>query len=239
MTKKQKKSETIGLIPDPQIQGLFPTPVLFAKFYRDWTEEEKEFFKETAKSITKNSGNTTSADRYVLDHPVMKDIRNYYQTHVNYYMEKIYAPKNPVEAYITQSWMNYTDTGQYHHKHAHPNSWLSGCIYISTDREKDRITFYKEGYNRIDLPTENFNLYNSSSWWFSVGTGDIVIFPSYLTHMVEQTTSSDTRVSIAINTFLKGYIGDEHSLTGLHLKEQDFDAPQRTEPRPDNAQGGY
>jgi hypothetical protein len=46
-------------------------------------------------------------------------------------------------------------------------------------------------------------------------------------------------VSIAINTFLKGYIGDEHSLTGLHLRDQDTDAPQRTEPRPDNAQGGY
>jgi len=57
--------------------------------------------------------------------------------------------------------------------------------------------------------------------------------------MVEQTTSNDTRVSIAINTFLKGYIGDEHSLTGLHLKDQDTDAPQRNEARPDNAQGGY
>ena len=88
----------------------------------------------------------------------------------------------------------------------------------------------KSSVFRIELPTENFNAYNSSSWWFSVGTGDIVIFPSYLTHMVEQTTSSDTRVSIAINTFLKGYVGDEHSLTGLHLNEQDDSAPYRTEP---------
>jgi hypothetical protein len=57
--------------------------------------------------------------------------------------------------------------------------------------------------------------------------------------MVEQTTSNDTRVSIAINTFIKGYIGDEHSLTGLHLKEQDLDAPQRKEPRPNGQSGGY
>jgi len=169
----------------------------------------------------------------------MKEIRDHYQFYLNYYMEKIYAPKYSVETYITQSWMNYTDTGQFHHKHAHPNSWLSGCIYVNTDKEKDRITFYKEGYNRINLPTENFNPYNSESWWFSVGTGDVVIFPSYLTHMVEQTTSNDTRVSIAINTFLKGYIGDEHSLTGLHLKDQDTDAPQRSEARPDNMAGGY
>ena len=233
------KNSTISIIPDPVIQGLFPTPILFTNFNREWTKEEKKFFEKTAESTTQNSGNTTSADRYVLDHPVMKDIKQYYQYHLDYYMRAVYAPKYPVETYITQSWMNYTKPGQYHHKHAHPNSWLSGCIYISTEREKDRITFYKEGYNRIELPTENFNAYNSSSWWFSVGTGDIVIFPSYLTHMVEQTTSNDTRVSIAINTFLKGYVGDEHSLTGLHLNEQDDSAPYRTEPRPENYSGDY
>jgi uncharacterized protein (TIGR02466 family) len=234
-----EKTSTIKILPEPNIHGLFPTPVLFAKFHRDWTKEEKEFFDETAKNTTHNTGNLTSSNRYVLDHPAMKEIRDYYQFYVNYFMEKVYAPKNDVEAYITQSWMNYTKTGQYHHKHAHPNSWISGCIYVSTEREKDRITFYNDKYHRLDLPTENFNTFNSSSWWFSVGTGDIVIFPSYLTHMVEQTTSNDTRVSIAINTFLKGYIGDEHSLTGLHLREQDTDAPQRTEARPENLQGGY
>lgn len=226
-------------MPDPNIQGLFPTPVLFAKFHRDWTKEEKEFFNETAKTTTQNTGNLTSQNRYVLDHPAMKEIREYYQFYVNYYMEKVYAPKHDVEAYITQSWINYTETGQYHHKHAHPNSWISGCIYVNTDREKDRITFYNDHYKRISLPTEKFNPYNSESWWFSVGTGDIVIFPSYLTHMVEQTTSNDTRVSIAVNTFLKGYIGDEFSLTGLHLNEQNTDAPQRIVPRPDDMQGGY
>ncbi len=235
----KEKNSTIKILPEPNISGIFPTPVLFAKFHRDWTKEEKKYFDEVAKSTTQNTGNLTSANRYVLDDPVKKDIKDHYQFYVNYYMDKVYAPKNDVEVYITQSWMNYTKTGQYHHKHAHPNSWISGCIYINTDREKDRITFYNDKYNRIDLPTENFNPFNSSSWWFSVGTGDIVIFPSYLTHMVEQTTSTDTRVSIAINTFLKGYIGDEHSLTGLHLQGQDESAPQRTEARPENLQGGY
>ncbi len=239
MVKKQKNNQAIEVLSEPHIQGLFPTPVLFARFHREWTDDEKKFFEETSKNTHSNSGNTTSDDRYVLDHPAMKEIRDYYQAHINYYMEKIYVPKYPVEAYITQSWMNYTNPGQFHHKHAHPNSWLSGCIYISTEREKDRITFYNDKYNRISLATESFNPYNSESWWFSVGTGDIVIFPSYLTHMVEQTTSSDTRVSIAINTFLKGYIGDEHNLTGLHLKEQDSDTPYRTEPRPGNASTGY
>lgn len=234
-----EKNSTIKIMPEPNIHGLFPTPVLFTQLGRAFTKKEKQFFEEQAKTTTRNTGNLTSANRYVLDDPVMADLKEYMQFYVNYYMEKVYAPKNPVDAYITQSWCNYTKTGEYHHKHAHPNSWISGCIYINADRDKDRITFYNDKYNRIDLPTENFNAFNSSSWWFSVGTGDIVLFPSYLTHMVEQTVSNDTRISIAINTFLKGYIGDEHSLTGLHLKEQDTDAPQRNEPRPEGQGGGY
>ena len=107
-------------------------------------------------------------------------------------------------------------TGEFHHKHEHPNSYLSGVLYINADPEKDKIYFYKNGYKRISLPTNNYNPFNSESWWFSVGTCDMVIFPSYLTHMVEQTESKDTRISIAFNTFLKGYIGEEASLTALH-----------------------
>ena len=89
----KEKNSVIKIMPEPNVHGLFPTPVLFAKFHRDWTKEEKEFFEETAKTTTQNTGNTTSADRYVLDHDVMKEIREYYQFYLNYYMEKIYAPK--------------------------------------------------------------------------------------------------------------------------------------------------
>jgi len=37
--------------------------------------------------------------------------------------------------------------------------------------------------------------------------------------MVEQTESKDTRINLSFNTFLKGYIGAEESLTSLHTGE--------------------
>jgi hypothetical protein len=37
--------------------------------------------------------------------------------------------------------------------------------------------------------------------------------------MVQTVTGDDTRISLAFNTFPVGYVGDEQSLTGLHLKE--------------------
>jgi len=133
------------------------------------------------------------------------------------YLKEIYAPKNDVTLRFTQSWANYTEPGQYHHKHEHPNSFLSGVLYINADPTKDKIYFYKNGYQQIKLPTENFNLYNSDSWWFEVATCDLLLFPSSLTHMVETTKSDQTRISISFNTFPKGYVGGDLDLTGLHL----------------------
>ena len=136
------------------------------------------------------------------------------------YFKSVHAPQFDVTPYITQSWSNYTEPGQYHHKHAHPNSIISGVFYPQANKETDRIYFYKDGYERIKIPTENWNHWNSESWWFDVGAGDLIIFPSNLTHMVQTKQGDGTRISISFNTFVKGYIGSDESLTGLHLGEE-------------------
>jgi len=214
-----QKNSTITMYPEPTTNQLFPTPVVFSKLPRKYTDEEVAFVQKCANNVTKNTGNTTSVDRYVLNDPALSGLRSFVQFYINHYMTSIEAPYNPVEAYVTQSWLNYTQPGEFHHKHEHPNSYLSGVLYINADPQKDKIYFYKNGYKRISLPTNNFNQFNSESWWFNVGTCDLVLFPSYLTHMVEQTESKDTRISLSFNTFLKGYIGEENSLTSLHTGE--------------------
>lgn len=197
------------------LNNLFPTPVGFFKLDREFTEDEKSYVLNQDKHA--NMGNTTSNDRYIFDKPEMGALNTFVNDCVKEYFQSVYAPKFEVEPYITQSWANYTEPGQYHHKHEHPNSFISGVLYLQAEKESDRIYFYKSGYQQIKVPTENYNLYNSDSWWFEVNTGDVVLFPSHLTHMVETVKGDHTRISIAFNVFLKGYIGDESSLTALHL----------------------
>jgi uncharacterized protein (TIGR02466 family) len=197
------------------VHSLFPKPVGQFKFGRELTEAELSFIK--TQKTHKNMGNTTSDDTALFEYKELKDLADFCQKAVDEYMLRIYAPKNEVSLYFTQSWANYTEPGQFHHKHAHPNSFVSGVFYVNADSEKDKIFFYKDGYEQLKLPTDNFNLHNSESWWFSVGTGDLLLFPSSLTHMVEQTQSAETRISISFNTFLKGYVGQDDSLTALHL----------------------
>lgn len=195
--------------------NLFATPVSFYKLDRDFTEDEKAFILNQEKRP--NMGNTTSKDNYLFDKPEMGGLNTFVNECVQDYFNKIYAPKNTVQPYITQSWANYTEPNQFHHKHEHPNSFISGVLYVQAERESDRIYFYRNGYQQIKVPTENYNPYNSESWWFEVSTCDVVLFPSHLTHMVETVKGDHTRISIAFNTFLKGYIGEEESLTALHI----------------------
>ena len=195
--------------------NLFPTPVAFSKFERELTEEELAFFKNQEQKP--NQGNTTSADRKILEHALMADVCASIQKAIDTYFQEVYRPKFDVKLRITQSWMNYSEPGQFHHKHAHPNSFLSGCFYPQANKELDKLYFFNEPYHRIRIHSEDFNVYNSDSWWLPVGTGDIVIFPSSLTHMVEQVVSNNTRISLSFNTFPVGYVGNDDSLTGLHL----------------------
>jgi hypothetical protein len=88
-------------------------------------------------------------------------------------------------------------------------------LYIQAIKDDDRIYFHKSVYEQIVVRTDNFNLYNSENWWLGVETGQLLLFPSSLVHSVVETV--DTRISISFNTFLKGYVGEESTLTGLHL----------------------
>jgi uncharacterized protein (TIGR02466 family) len=107
---------------------------------------------------------------------------------------------------------------QYHHKHQHPNSFISGVFYINSNKEFDKIKFFKEDYKTIKPEVTNWNLYNSESWWFPVETGDIVLFPSSLSHCVEVKKGDNTRISLAFNTFVKGCVGNNKNLTELLFK---------------------
>lgn len=202
----------------PIIHGLFPTPVMFGEMGRAYTKEELAFFKQQQSKTVKNNGNVNTADTYILDQPVMADIKKVLDEYVIEYYTNIMCVKDKVKPYITQSWINYTKPGEYHHRHAHPNSLVSGVLYLDSNKDKDKIMFYSsDAYKRIKPDIATWNLYNSESWWFPVGTGNLVMFPSELQHMVEQKEGKNLRTSLAFNTFIRGDIGNTGELTELKL----------------------
>jgi uncharacterized protein (TIGR02466 family) len=197
------------------VNNLFPTPVAKFELGRDLSEVEREhLFNLETRS---NQGNTTSVDNNVLDKLELHSLTEFLNGSLQEYFNAVYSPKTDAELCITQSWVNYTKPGQFHHKHAHPNSLVSGVFYIQAAKETDKLYFFKDGFQQIKIMPKDFNLYNSDSWWLEAATGTLYLFPSSLQHMVEQVTGDDTRISLSFNTFPKGNIGEEIKLTGLKL----------------------
>ena len=201
-----------------EISSIFPTPIYFSKLDIKLSTKELLFVEKNKNLFFKNEGNLTSLDNYVLNKKEFKDLKKEIDLRIKDYFNKIIMTSNNVTPYITQSWLNYTETNQYHHKHEHPNSLISGVFYINCNEKFDKINFYKkDNYSTIKLETKEWNLWNSESWWFSVKTGNIILFPSHLTHAVETKQGDNTRTSLAFNVFVKGTLGDNKMLTELYL----------------------
>ena len=200
-----------------EITGIFPTPIYTSKLDRKLTTLELKFVDKNKKNFYKNDGNITSNNNYILNEKPFANIKKELDLKVQNYFDEVISPANNIKPYITQSWLNYTETNQFHHKHAHPNSLVSGVLYINCHQEFDKIKFFNDNYKIIKIETKNWNLWNSESWWFPVKTGDIILFPSSLTHMVETKEGTNTRISLAFNVFIKGTIGNNKALTELIL----------------------
>jgi len=203
---------------EPIIQNLFPTPIYMSNIDRTFTKQELQFLKQQKNHYTKNTGNISTKDNYILNRKEFKNIKEFLDQCCKDYLERIISPKNNIELYITQSWLNYTEENEYHHTHEHPNSVVSGVLYFDCDKENDKIKFSNpRGYQQIKPEIDKYNIWNSHTWWFPVETGQLLMFPSSTTHQVDTKQGTNTRTSLAFNTFYKGTIGSNSDLTELIL----------------------
>lgn len=197
------------------IHNLFPVPLGIFNLDRAFTQDEISFFDSL--ELRNNEGNFTSVKRNLLDEKSLEDLFEWVNGCVQKYFEKTYSPQQETKLRITQSWSNVTNKNQWHHKHYHPNSLISGVLYINGSKEEDKIVFFREKKKLLKTPSDSYNEFNSDTWWMPSGTGTMYLFPSDLEHCVESVDTDRKRVSLAFNTFPVGKWGCNASLTGLEL----------------------
>ena len=204
-----------------EMHGIFPCPVYVVKRDSNLSpKEEKEIEGIIKEGMYPNHGNSSSNNSYIFNDK-LKKIKQFCEQQIKIYAEKVIVPKEEFDFYITQSWLNITKPGGYHHQHSHANSIISGVFYISTKGD-DKITFTDPNYKikkRIHLEHEEFNIWNSTNWFITVNNNELVLFPSWLDHRVEPNEEATTdRISISFNTFVKGTLGKRKDMTELILK---------------------
>jgi len=208
------------------IQPIFPINIWVENYKDKVTKDIIDFIKN--QSWTKNHAdseieelkkirNSRSNDTYILENAIMSNIKQIIELNVNEYAKGVLGYKD-VDFYITQSWCNKNELNERHHKHNHPNSIISGVFYIRCDSDSPSIRFFKYfDLNRTIDINKNVTEYNQEIIPFYPEVGDLLIFPSSLSHDVVANTSSTPRISISFNTFIHGTLGNGISLTELEL----------------------
>ena len=194
-----------------EIKTIFPTSILNTNIGRDLNKHELASLLEHKRedNILKNIENSSSIETYILNkEPELKYLRLFIEEQINIYARDVMLVSDDIEFYITQSWLNWTEKGESHHRHYHSNSIISGVFYINALLGSDSIVFFLAGpQETLRLQRTGNNEFNELQHRHYVKTGDLVLFPSTLPHQVETVNTDETRSSLAFNVFVKGKLG--------------------------------
>ena len=101
----------------------------------------------------------------------------------------------------TNYWVNINKPKDFNTIHNHPNSDISGVVWIKTPDECGEIYFPHPDYFQKYKEIEHSKAFTKQGFSHVVrpNKGDVVLFPSYLRHGVTENCSKEERISIAFN----------------------------------------
>ena len=200
-----------------ETMNLFATPVIRSSLERGFSAEEMAFFQEQLQQPVKAIANFSSQNKQVLADPAMLSINARIQQSLDHYLQTVFATSNRVSLKVTQSWLTLTRKGESHHSHVHPNSVVSGVLYINVG-EQDGINFYRNQDSIwYELLRQQDTYHNAYRYFIPVSVGDIVLFPSDQSHGVRELVEDVQRVSLSFNTFFDGELGREEFANSLKV----------------------
>jgi len=101
---------------------------------------------------------------------------------------------------IDNAWININKGLNYNSPHEHPLSAISGVLYLKCNKNSGNIKFESSSLMR-HYP---LNSYGSKLFQtyieYQPKVGDLILFPSWLTHSVLPSLDNEDRISIAFNT---------------------------------------
>ena len=107
-----------------------------------------------------------------------------------------------------EGWKNINEPGNFNISHSHPRSHFSGVLWIKTPKNCGNIVFESpeifNRYQELDSYSDEFALKTNSymTYFFYPKEGKILIFPSSLSHQVEENKSDEDRISYSFNVTL-------------------------------------
>ena len=201
--------------------NLFPT-VISSSFLKDISKNEiKEYIKflnEEGWLEDQNSNGYFTKNSMILDNPIFSKLKNNILNLSKKYFKNLGFIDHNFR--ICDSWGSLINKDESIPPHAHRNSLISGCFYLSSDNSniyfenplEEKWLFLMERKER-----NNNNLKNPQTWTsYSINPkqNQLILFPSWLTHIIGE-SKVDGRISIAFNIIPKGLVGTPTTFINL------------------------
>ena len=108
---------------------------------------------------------------------------------------------------ITGLWVNVAAPGGAVRMHNHPNNVLSGVYYVQVQEGADSINFHDPRPQAavVRPPVTELTAYNTDQVVVRVVDGDLLVFPSWLSHSVDPNRSDRVRISASFNAMFSSY----------------------------------
>ena len=106
------------------------------------------------------------------------------------------------------AWININSPGSYNVKHTHPNSHLSGVMWIKAPKDSGNIVFDNPNGHQTHTEINSYNqefkdqFFVHHAYWLPPIEGRMIIFPSHLQHAVNENKSNEDRISVSFNITL-------------------------------------
>ena len=145
-----------------------------------------------------------STNIFIFNNPILSRLKELFDYYSNLYVKDVLELENDIK--ITNSWLTINKSESLHHPHKHFNSFLSVCFYPQV--ESGNIYFQiektalEEAFHFKYTPSKP-NEFNSKETFFNLTSGDIVIFPSWLTHYTKENKSLKDRIMVGANYYFK------------------------------------
>lgn len=138
-------------------------------------------------------GTVRSLNRFL---PPMKQLEKLLDVHIRAFHAELFPACNPRGAFelsMVDCWANVMAKDAQHSMHNHDFSQISGTYYVQTPIGCSGISFQDPRGDMIRA-TETLQLLE-----YPVRAGDVILFPSWLMHMVAPNGGSDERQSVSFN----------------------------------------
>ena len=183
-----------------KLETWFSTPVWY-DFLNIDIESMKAYCLEletqSAGQHKSNQGGWHSDDLILDDHPPFHTLKSELIRSLHDVSKEIH-PNFQVE--ISNIWIIINRGNAYNSSHFHPQSALSGVIYISSNEKSGNLNFFRDGLKEhYPIKTWDSPLFIDDVF-YKPEPAKLIIFPSWIRHSVDGSDDQMPRISIAFNT---------------------------------------